>query len=248
MSRSRRVIVGALASLPALAWAQLPKLDELLKRAPAALPGGSGAQQAGTGEAGTDIAGIKEALAKGTERAIASLAARDGYFGNEAVRIGLPSSIRRAGDLARAAGFQAQVDGFVLSMNRAAEAAVPLASEFFGDAIRQMTVDDARALLTGGDTAATEFFRGKTYDRLYDAFRPVVARQVESVGTTKAYKEMTSGLSRLPMAGDLSIDLDDYVTRKALDGLFLRVGEEERSIRQNPAARTTDLLKRVFGG
>ena len=111
-----------------------------------------------------------------------------------------------------------------------------------------MTVDDARALLTGGDTAATEFFRGKTYDRLYDAFRPVVARQVESVGTTKAYKEMTSGLSRLPMAGDLSIDLDDYVTRKALDGLFLRVGEEERSIRQNPAARTTDLLKRVFGG
>ena len=248
MGWARRGFILALAGFPLLASAQLPRLDELLKRPPQALPASPGSKLAGSGEAGTDVAGIKEALAKGTERAIASLGARDGYFGNEAVRIGLPPSIRRVGDLARAAGFQAQVDSFVLSMNRAAEAAVPLASEFFGDAIRQMTVDDARSLLTGGDTAATEFFRSKTYDRLYEAFRPVVARRVESVGTTLAYKEMTNRLGKLPMAGDMSLDLDDYVTRKALDGLFLRVGEEERSIRQNPAARTTDLLKKVFGG
>jgi hypothetical protein len=233
---------------PALAWAQLPKLDDLLKRQAPALAPQPSAVLAGSTDAGANVAGIKEALATGTERAIASLAARDGYFGNDAVRIPMPPAIRKLADLARVAGYQAQVDSFVLSMNRAAEAAVPLASEFFGDAIRKMSLDDARAILAGGDTAATDYFRSKTYDRLFEVFKPVVARKVESVGTTLAYKEMTNRLRKLPMAGDVALDLDDYVTSKSLDGLFLKVGEEERQIRRNPAARTTDLLKRVFGG
>lgn len=270
MKQGRRRLTGAvmvaIGMLPAVAArAQLPRLDDLIKGRGAGLTGGSegaagsrsdatgtgatgsGTGATGSGDSGTDIAGIKEALATGTERAITSLAAPDGYFGNEAVRILVPSSLRKATDLARMAGMQDQVDAFVLSMNRAAEAAVPLASQFFGDAIRSMSLADARAILTGGDTAATDYFSDRTRDRLFAAFRPVVAEKVDSVGATRAYKSLVSGLDKLPMAGGLSLDLDDYVTDQALDGLFRMVGEQERQIRSNPAARTTDLLKQVFG-
>ena len=170
---------SAMTAIPGLflagaAWAQLPRLDDLLKKGGAALPG-LGAGSAGSGDERTDVAGIKEALAVGTERAVASLGQRDGYFGNQAVKILMPSAIQKVADLARIAGYQQQVDAFVLSMNRAAEAAVPLASKFFGDAIRDMTLEDVRAILTGGDTAATQFFRGKTQDKLFAAFKPVVS-------------------------------------------------------------------------
>lgn len=244
----RRTTLAALAALLACgtARAQLPRLDDLLKKGGAALPGLS-AGGAGSGDAQTDVAGIKEALAVGTERAVAGLSRRDGYFGNQAVKILMPASIQKVADVARMAGFQRQVDDFVLSMNRAAEAAVPMASRFFGDAIRDMTLDDARGILAGGDTAATEFFRGKTQDKLFAAFRPVVSKKVDEVGATRAYKDMIGRYEKVPLVGRQSLDLDDYVTGKALDGLFLMVGEEEKKIRANPAARTTDLLKKVFG-
>jgi hypothetical protein len=132
-------------------------------------------------------------------------------------------------------------------MNRAAEAAAPVASRFFGDAIRDMTVDDARGILTGGNTAATDFFRRKTGDKLYLAFKPIVSKKVGEVGATRAYKNMMGRYESVPMMGGQSLDLDDYVTRKSLDGLFLTVGEEEKRIRTDPVARSTDLLKSVFG-
>ncbi|MCM5570352.1 DUF4197 domain-containing protein [Burkholderiaceae bacterium FT117] len=246
---NRRTTLAALAALLACgtARAQLPRLDDLLKKGGAALPGLSSGS-VGSGDAQTDVAGIKEALAVGTERAVANLARRDGYFGNQAVKILMPSSIQKVADVARMAGYQKQVDEFVLSMNRAAEAAVPMASRFFADAIRAMTLDDARAILTGGDTAATEFFRGKTQDKLFAAFKPVVSKKVDEVGTTRAYKDMMGRYEKVPLVGSQSLDLDDYVTGKALDGLFYMVGEEEKSIRSNPGARTTELLKKVFGG
>ncbi len=128
----------------------------------------------------TNAAGIKEALAVGTERAVKSLSQKDGYFGNQAVKILMPSSIQKIAEVARMAGFQKQVDDFILSMNRAAEAAAPLAARYFGDAIREMTLQDARGILMGGDTAATEYFRGKTHDKLYVAFKPVVSQKVGS--------------------------------------------------------------------
>jgi hypothetical protein len=244
----RRTALAALSALLACgtARAQLPRLDDLLKKGGAALPGLS-AGGAGSGDAQTDVAGIKEALAVGTERAVAGLSRRDGYFGNQAVKILMPASIQKVADVARMAGFQRQVDDFVLSMNRAAEAAVPMASRFFGDAIRDMTLDDARGILAGGDTAATEFFRGKTQGKLFAAFKPVVSKKVDEVGATRAYKDMIGRYEKVPLVGRQSLDLDDYVTGKALDGLFLMVGEEEKKIRANPAARTTDLLKKVFG-
>ena len=150
-------------------------------------------------------------------------------------------------DVARMAGYQKQVDEFVLSMNRAAEAAAPLAARYFGDAIRDMSLEDVRGILTGGDTAATDFFSRKTRDKLYAAFKPVVSKKVGEVGATNAYKDMMARYESVPMMRSQSLDLDDYVTNKSLDGLFRMVGEEEKKIRTDPVARTTDLLKTVFG-
>ncbi len=245
MRRGLALVVGVLVACAAAA--QMPKLDDVLKGA-GTLPGMPAAgANVGTGDDKTNAAGIKEALAVGTERAVGSLSQVNGYFGNAAVKILMPSSIQKVADVARMAGFQKQVDEFILSMNRAAEAAAPQAARYFGDAIRDMTLEDVRGILTGGDTAATEFFRRKTHDKLYAAFKPIVSQKVGEVGATRAYKDMMGRYESVPMMGRQSLDLDDYVTNKSLDGLFYMVGEEEKKIRTNPAARSTDLLKTVFG-
>ena len=132
-------------------------------------------------------------------------------------------------------------------MNSAAEKAAPKAASFFVDAIKKMTFEDARKILGGGDTAATEFFRQKTYDKLYGAFKPVISSSVDEVGCTRSYKEMMGKYESVPFMDKQSLDLDHYVTSKALDGLFYMVGEEEKKIRTDPAARVTDVLKTVFG-
>lgn len=239
----RLLALAAGLCLAISATAQMPKLDDLLKGA-AGLKGPA----IGATDDKTGAAGIKEALAVGTENAVRSLGRPDGYFANEAVKILMPEKIRKVSEVARMAGFQRQVDEFVLSMNRAAEAAAPLAAKFFGDAIRDMTLEDVRGILAGGDTAATDFFSRKTRDKLYAAFKPVVAKKVGEVGATRAYTDMMGRFDKVPMMGGRqSLDLDDYVTNKSLDGLFRMVGEEEKKIRTNPAARTTDLLRTVFG-
>ena len=199
----------------------------------------------------TIVTGLKEALATGTERAVTEVARPDGYFGNQLIKILLPERMQQAADLLGKFGYRQQVDGFVLSMNRAAEKAAPKAASFFGDAIRQMTVEDARGIMSGGNTAATKFFEKKTRTRLFDAFKPTVAQSMDQVGTARAYKEMIGTYQTIPLAsmmGTPSLDLDTYVTNKSLDGLFMMVGEEEKKIRTNPAAQTTDLLRKVFGG
>ncbi len=198
----------------------------------------------------TIVKGLKEALATGTERAVTEVARPNGYFGNPLIKILLPDKVQRAADMLAAVGYQKQVNEFVLSMNRAAEAAAPQAAAFFGDAIRQMTVEDARGILMGGDTSATQFFEKKIRTKLFDSFKPVVSNSMEQVGTVRSYKEMMGSYDNLPMASMLgvpSLDLNSYVTNKALDGLFTMVGQEEKKIRTNPAARTTDLLRTVFG-
>ncbi len=245
MKRGLIMILGMLVACAASA--QMPSLNDIMKgvgslpKVPAA---GSGVGGLDDNTAGS---GIKEALAVGTERAVKSLSRVNGYFGNEAVKILMPSSIQRVADVARRVGFEKQVDEFILSMNRAAEAAAPLAARYFGDAIRAMTLEDVRGILSGGNTAATDFFRGKMRDNLYKAFKPVVSQKIGEVGATRAYKDMMGRYENVPFVGGQSLDLDDYVTNKSLDGLFYTVGEEEKKIRTNPAARTTDLLKSVFG-
>jgi Protein of unknown function (DUF4197) len=243
----RRSVVLFGTTVAAMASAQMPKIDDLMKGVEK-LPKSAGVGSSpGAADEKTSAAGIKEALAVGTERAVQSLSQTNGFFGNSAVKILMPSSLQKVADLARQVGYQKQVDEFILSMNRAAEAAAPLASRYFGDAIRDMTLQDVQGILTGGNTAATEYFRRKTNDNLYKAFKPIVSQKVGEVGATRAYKEMMGQYESVPLMGKQSLDLDDYVTKKSLDGLFHMVGAEEKKIRTNPAARTTDLLKTVFG-
>lgn len=196
---------------------------------------------------GTIVKGLKEALATGTDRAVKAVAKPDGYFGNQLIKIMMPEKIQRVADLLGKIGFQPQVDEFVLSMNRAAEKAAPQAAGYFADALKEMSFDDARGILKGGDTAATEFFKRKTSDKLYNAFKPIVTKSMGEVGVTRSYQEMMGKYESLPFVSKESLDLDHYVTNKSLDGLFTMLGEEEKKIRTNPAARTTDLLRKVFG-
>jgi len=195
----------------------------------------------------TVVSGLKEALSIGTEKAVKSVSRPDGYFSNRMIKILMPEKIPKVADILGKAGYQKEVDEFVLSMNRAAEKAAPQAAPIFGDAIKGMSIDDAMKIRNGGNTAATEFFKRNTSDKLYSAFKPVVSSSMNEVGTARSYKEMMSKYESIPFANKQSLDLDDYVTKKALDGLFYMVGQEEQKIRTNPAARVTDLLKTVFG-
>lgn len=192
--------------------------------------------------------GLKEALATGTTRAVTAVSQRDGYFGNEMIKILLPEKIRSTADLLGKFGFQKEVDDFVLSMNRAAEKAAPKATEHFTTALKAMSFSDARAILQGDATSATRYFREKTGDKIFADFKPVVVANMKDVGVARNYAQMKEKFEAIPFAGTIgSFDLDNYVTSKAVDGLFNMLGEEEKKIRTDPAARGTELLKKVFG-
>jgi len=194
------------------------------------------------------ITGFKQALSIGTEKAVQAVAQPDGYFGNQAIKILLPDSMQRVADTLGRLGMQQQVDDFILSMNRAAEKAAPQAASIFGSAIRDMNIDDAQKIYSGGDTAATDFFREKTSGQIFSAFKPSISASMQEVGTTALFNTLMSKYNAVPFVPKSSIDIEDYVTTKATDGLFTMVAEEEIKIRNNPAARTTDILKSIFGG
>lgn len=215
--------------------------------APAGAWGLLGPAAARAADEKTTIAGIKEALAVGTENAVKSLGRPDGYYAHPIVRIALPSSAHKLAEVARKTGFSRQVDELVLGMNRAAEQAVPLAASHFAQAIRGMGIRDVHAILKAGDTGATAFFERSTRTSLFAAFKPSVAQSIERVGASRAYKNLMERAQRVPLLGVQNFDLDEHVTNKALDGLFFVVGEEEKKIRRNPLARTSSVLKAVFG-
>jgi hypothetical protein len=191
--------------------------------------------------------GLKEALKVATQNTVNLTGQKDGYFSNQAIKILMPKKLGRLEKPLRMVGYGPQVDEFVLSMNRAAERAAPSAKKIFGDAVAQMTFDDAKKVLNGGDTAATDYFKGKTTDNLTAAFRPVVEKSMNEVGVTRKYKEMVGRYEAIPFSKDIAFDPDQYVVEKAMDGLFYVLGQEEKKIRSNPAARVNDLLKEVFG-
>jgi len=218
------------------------QLDQLMKGL-----GGLGiGQSASLGDAKIG-AGLKEALKVGTENAVGFTGKTDGYFLNQAIKILMPEKLRTMEQGLRAVGYGPQVDEFILSMNRAAERAAPAAKQIFWDAIGEMTIDDARKILGGSDTAATDYFKGKTGAKLMEAFKPAVDQAMNEVGVTRQYKELVGRFQAIPFMKSESLDLDRYVVGKATDGLFYTVAQEEKKIRTNPAARTTDLLKEVFG-
>ena len=214
------------------------QVDKLLK-------GLGGGQCAGLSDA--KIAdGLKQALQVATGKAVSLTGTTDGYFRNEAIKILMPEKLKTLESGLRTVGYGSQIDEFVLSMNRAAESASPKAKQIFLDAISGMSFDDARRILNGGDTAATDFFRGKTTPQLTTAFRPPVSRSMSQVGVTRQYKDLISRFEAIPFARSQTFDLDGYVVDKGLAGLFHVLGEQEKQIRTNPTARATDLLKEVF--
>jgi len=192
-------------------------------------------------------AGLKQALQIGAENSVKLVGRKDGYFANAAIKILMPKNLQPLEKGLRMVGYGPKVDDFVLSMNRSAEAAAPAARKIFVDAITSMSFDDARHILTGGDTAATEYFKQKTTPQLTVAFRPVVDKTMADNGVTKQYNSLVGQYKALPFAKKQDLDITNYVVGKALDGLFFELGEEERKIRKDPAKQTTDLLKEVFG-
>jgi hypothetical protein len=191
--------------------------------------------------------GLKEALRVGTEKAVSRTSQTDGFFSNPLIKIVMPEKFQSVEKGLRLAGYGSTVDEFVLSMNRAAEAAAPQAQQIFVNAITSMSFADANKIFQGGDTAATDFFKAKTSQDLYSSFRPVVERNLDKVGTVQKYNSLVGQANKVPFMKSQNLDVGDYVTNQALDGLFRVVAEEEKGIRTNPAARVTPLLKEVFG-
>ena len=193
------------------------------------------------------VNGLKQALEVGTGNAVTTVSQTGGYFKNPKIKIPLPENVQKVEKLLRSTGFGSQVDEFELSMNRAAERAAPEAKTIFFDAIKQMSFADARQILEGPDDAATRYFQGKTTDRLQDIFKPITHQAMSEVGVTNYYQSIDDKIKTIPFVADqMNFDLDQYVTDKALNGLFLMLAEEEKKIRQDPAARVTNLLKKVF--
>jgi len=191
--------------------------------------------------------GLKAALEKGSQTAVSALGRTDGFFGNPQVRIPLPDSLERAERLMRRFGMGKHADELILTLNRAAEAAVPEAKQLFIDAVRRMSVQDAKGILQGGDTAGTEYFRRSTQAELRKRFLPIVKRATAKVGLARQYNRYAEEGAAFGMVKKEHANLDDYVTQKALDGLFFMVAEEEKKIRQDPVGAGTSIIRKVFG-
>ena len=191
--------------------------------------------------------GLKAALEKGSQVAVASLGKTDGFFGNGAVKIPLPDSLKRYEKLMRNVGMGKYADELILTMNRAAEAAVPEAKALFVDAVKKMTIQDAKGILTGGNTAGTEYFKRSTSEPLRGKFLPIVQKATQKVKLADKYNEYAAKGVQFGLVKKQDANLDDYVTQKALDGLFFMVAEEEKRIRENPVKAGSEILKKVFG-
>jgi hypothetical protein len=222
MMRLVLLMVGLVLALPA--WAQLENVSNR--------------------EA---INALKSALDRGARAAVAQLGRENGFLGDARVKIPLPGSLRRAEKNMRRFGMGKYADELIVTLNRAAEAAVPEAKQLLIDALRQMSVQDAKGILTGGDTAGTEYFRGVTADELARRFLPIVQRATARVGLAQKYNQYAARGVRVGLVEAQDANLDDYVTRKALDGLFFMVAEEERKIRKDPVGSASSLIKKVFG-
>ncbi len=193
------------------------------------------------------ITGFKQALEIGAKKAVQLASRPGGFLNNPDIRIPLPGKLQTAADMLRRFGLGSQADAFEQSMNEAAEKAAKEALPVFSQAVKDMTFEDAKKLWKGGDTSITQYFKNKTFKTLYERFKPVVHNSVEQVGVTQRYNNFVSSPAIKGVVGNTNLDLDHYVTNKTLDGLFKLLAQQEKDIRSNPAARTTDLLKKIFG-
>lgn len=193
------------------------------------------------------IRGLKEALSVGAKNAASIASKINGYYGNPRIRIPFPPDAQKVKTVVESIGMKKQVDDFVRTLNRAAEEAAKEALPIFVDAIKQMTIQDGFRILNGPNDAATQYLRQKTTTPLTKKFRPVVHRALQKVEVTKYWNPIITRYNQVPFVAKVNPDLDAYVTEKGLQGLFYLIAKEEKKIRENPAARVTDLLRRVFG-
>ena len=221
-TRSLLLPAGAICLAGAPAWAQFTETDA--------------------------AAGVRAALERGAIAAVALLGRTDGFLGNPKVRIPLPGFLNDAAKLLKMTGQQKRVDDLITGMNRAAEAAMPEAKALLISAVKSMSVDDGRRILSGGDDSVTQFFAGKTREPLTDRFLPVVTRQTERLALAEKYNAVAGKAAGFGLVKKQDANLQQYVTGKALDGLYLMIGEEERKIRSDPVGTGSAILKKVFGG
>jgi hypothetical protein len=242
--KTRRLFLAImlLASFVFMTHKAMAQLGNIVKQAQESLGLGGGLSE------GKIADGLKQALEVGTAKAVDLVSKTDGYYKNPQIKIPLPESVQKVEKILRTAGLGSQMDAFDLSMNRAAEQAAPEAKALFLGAVKDMSIDDAKKILNGPDNAATQYLRGKTGSQLAEKFKPIVHDAMAQVGVTKTYQDLEAKVKSVPFGPNISTDLDQHVTDKALDGLFTMLAEEEKKIRQDPAARVTDLLKEVFGG
>ncbi len=193
------------------------------------------------------VTGLKQALNDGSIAAVAKLGIENGFFGNSQVKIPLPPSLKRVEGAMRALGMRKQADELVLSMNRAAEAAVPEAKQLLVDAAKKMSVQDAKKILTGGDTAGTEYFKRSTQSQLTQRFLPIVKKATDRVGLAQQYNSIAHQGAALGLVKEDQATIERYVTQKTLDGLYFMIGEQEKAFRQNPVGATSDIVRKVFG-
>lgn len=244
---------AALLALVATVPAVHADWRDLLKKAEEAVSGsgssGATADAVSGLSRGEVASGLKEALDVGIKRAIDYLGQPGGFLDNPEVRIPMPKPLQPVESTLRRFGQDGLADQFVETMNRAAERAVPETLEIFRQAVKDMTLEDARAILNGPDDAATQYLRRTSGERIHQAIRPIVADATDQAGVTSAYKSMLDRVGGMwgNYVDNKGLDLDEHVTTKAVDGLFLKLADEEQRIREDPVARTTDLLKKVFG-
>lgn len=207
-------------------------------------PAGASLDSISSGDAAS---GLRQALNDGSLAAVAKLGVTNGYFGNPKVKIPLPPSLQRIEGALRLAGMKKQADELVLSMNRAAEAAAPEAKQLLVDAVKKMSVQDAKGILTGGDTAGTEYFKRTTATQLAQRFLPIVKKATDRVGLAQQYNSLAGQGAQLGLIRKDQATIEQYVTQKALDGLYLMIGEQEKAFRQNPVGASSDIVRKVFG-
>jgi hypothetical protein len=209
-----------------------------------AATGAAGLERISNTEAGS---GLKQALTDGSAAAVAQLGAENGFLNNPKVKIPLPPALQKIEAALRYTGMKRQADELVVAMNRAAEAAVPEAKALLIDSVRKMTVKDAKGILTGGETSATDYFRRTTQTQLAVRFRPIVKKATDQVGLAEQYNSLAGQAAQLGLIREQQSTIEGYVTQKALDGLYLMIAEQEKAFRANPLGAASDIVKRVFG-
>ena len=220
------------------------KLSALLLASLLAVPALAGLESLTNKDA---TGGLKAALDQGAQFAVSVLGKENGFYGDPRVKIPLPDGLRKVEKPMRMVGKGKQFDELVLSMNRAAEAAVPEAKALLTDAVKKMTVEDAKQILAGGDTAGTEYFKKHTESPLAKKFLPIVKQATDKVGLAQQYNSLAGQAKSFGLVKDDQATVEQYVTKKTLDGLYLMIGEEEKAIRKDPVGQSSALLKKVFG-